>query len=238
MSSIIKSVLFEKNSPVIIKHRPLSVPEPVQEQPAVPAAPEIDLAAIRSEAEAVMAKAETTAAQCIADAENKAKEISQQAYEEAHAQGQQEGHEQGYQEGYTQGKETALAEMQQAMQASQEKARHLIGTAEQEIAHMFVDAERQIVEIALAVANKVLAREVEDNPTTILPIVKEALSKVSDQNQITIRVNSEDYEMVLMAKRDLQLMVGRENAISVAADHTIAARIVCVLYQQFPSLPC
>jgi Flagellar biosynthesis/type III secretory pathway protein len=159
----------------------------------------------------------------MADAENKAKEITQQAYEEAHSQGLQEGHEQGYREGYNHGKDAAQAEMQQALQSSIEKAQHLVKTAEQEIDQMFIDAERQIVEIALSVASKLLAREVEDNPTTVLPIVKEALSKVTDQNQITIRVNSEDYEMVLMAKRDLHLMIGRENAISVTADHTVSA---------------
>lgn len=198
------------------------MPEPEQEQAKAPAMPDIDLEAIRSEAKAIMAKAETTAAQCVTDAENKVKEITQHAYEEAHFQGLHEGHEQGYQEGYNQGKDAAQAEMQQAVQSSIEKAQQLVKTADQEIAQMFVDAERQIVEIALTVASKILAREVEDNPTTILPIVKEALSKVTDQNQITIRVNSEDYEMVLMAKRDLQLMVGRENAISVTADHTVS----------------
>lgn len=184
--------------------------------------PDIDLVAIRNEAETIMATAQQSASQCLAEAENKAKEITQKAYEEAHSQGHQEGREQGYQEGYSQGKQTVLDEMQQTMQKSLEKAQHLIQTAEQEVAQMFLDAERQIVEIALTVASKVLAREIEDNPTTILPILKEALGKVSDQEQIAIRVNPEDYEMVLMAKRDLQLMVGRDNAISITADHTVA----------------
>ena len=224
MSKIIKSVLCQRKSPVVIKHRPAVVPEPVvvQEQPPQNAQPEIDLAAIRSEAEAIMTKAQTSAAQCLTDAESKAKEIAQQAYDEAHARGQQEGHEQGYQEGYNQGNQTAIADMQQTMQSSLEKAQHLIQTAEQEVAQMFVDAEHQIVEIALAVASKVLAREIADNPTTILPILKEALDKVSDQDQITIRVNPEDYEMALMAKRDLQLMIKRDNTITITADHTVA----------------
>ncbi|TWH48595.1 FliH/SctL family protein [Sporomusa sp. KB1] len=228
MSKIIKSVLCQRKSPVIIKHRPLSVPEPVivQEKQPLPAPPpEIDLAAIRIEAEAIMAKAQTTAAQCLNEAESKAKQTAQQAqqaYNEAQTQGHQEGREQGYQEGYNQGNQTALADMQQTMQSSLEKAQHLIQTAEQEAARMFLDAERQIVEIALAVASKILAKEIADNPTTILPILKEALDKVSDQDQITIRVNPEDYEMVLMAKRDLQLMLKRDNTITITADHTVA----------------
>ncbi|MBP2635809.1 MAG: yscL [Firmicutes bacterium] len=228
MSKIIKSVLFQKNSPVVIKHRPAPVPEPVEikEQEASVKVPEIDLEAIRSEAEAILAKAQDAAAQCLAEGESKAnelKELAQQAYEETLTKAQEEGRTQGYQEGYQEGNQTALEDMRTTSQEALEKAQQLIKTAEQEVAQMFIAAEKQIVEIALAVAGKILVREVEENPTTILPIVKEALAKVSDQNQILIRVNPDDYEMVLMAKRDLQLMVGRDNAINVAADHTVTA---------------
>lgn len=228
MSRIIKSVLFQKNSPVVIKHRPAPVVEPIEMQAPDPAlvVPEIDLEAVRRDAEVIIAKAQDTAAQCLVEGETKAAELqasAQQAYEEAFAKGQEAGREQGYQEGYQQGEQTALDDMQATKQEALDKAQRLIKTSEQEVAQMFMDAEQQIVEIALAVAKKILAREIEDNPTTILPIVKEALSKVSDQNQILIRVNAEDYEMVLMAKRDLQLMVGRDNAINVTADHTVTA---------------
>lgn len=228
MSKIIKSVFFEKNCPVIIKARPVLAPEPVREQPVLPAVPAIDLEAIRSEAETILANAQTAAAQCLTEAECKAKELAQQAYEESHNKGYQEGLEQGKQEGFEQGNQSALADMQQTMQLTLKKAEGIIKTAEQEARQMIIDAERQILEIALAVAGKVLAREIEDNPTTILPIVKEALEKVRDQDQIIIRVNPEDYEMVLMAKRDLQLMVGRETAVSVAVDN-IVPRGGCVI---------
>ena len=218
MSKIIKSVFFEKNCPVIIKARPIIAPEPVREQEPEPVVPAIDLEAFRYEAETIIAKAEETAAKCLTEAESKAHELAQQAYEEGHNNGYQEGLEQGQQEGLEQGKQTALADMQQTMQLTMEKAQGIVGTAEQEARQMILDAEREIVEIAFAVAKRVLARELEENPTAILPIVKEALGKVRDQEQITIRVNPEDYEMVLMPKRDLQLMVGRENAVSVTVD--------------------
>lgn len=222
MSKIIKSVFFEKNCPVIIKARPVIAPEPVHEQkPPQPVVPAIDLDAVRHEAETIIANAEETAAKCLTEAESKAQEIAQQAYEESHSKGYQEGFEQGQQEGFEQGNQTVLADMQQTMQQTLEKAQEIVERAEQEARQMILDAEREIVEIALAVARRVLAREIEENPTAILPIVKEALGKVRDQEQIIIRVNPEDYEMVLMAKRDLQLMVGRENAVSVAADHIV-----------------
>lgn len=221
MSKIIKRAFFETNCPVIIKARPVIPPEPVREPESQPVVPAIDLEAIRSEAEAIIAKAEETAAKCLAEAESKAEELARQAYEESHSKGYQDGFEQGQQEGFAQGNQTALAEMQQTMQLTLEKAQNIIKTAEQEARQMILDAEREIVAIALAVAGRVLAREIEENPTTILPIVKEALDKVRDQEQINIRVSPDDYEMVLMAKRDLQVMVGRENSLSVVADHVV-----------------
>lgn len=176
--------------------------------------PEICLDTVRKEAETILAQARTAAAQCLADAEIRAQDITRQAHDE--------GLSQGYQEGFSQGRQAALTEMQQTMQLSLEKAERIIKAAEQEACQMIIDAERQIVEMTFAIVRKVLAREIEDNPTVILPVVKEALAKVRDQEQIVIRVNPEDYEMVLMAKRDLQLMVGREHAVSLSADHTIA----------------
>ncbi|HWR05348.1 FliH/SctL family protein [Sporomusa sp.] len=212
MSKILKSVLFERTAPVIIKYRP--APEPVLEVvPELPAEPDICLDDVRAEAESIIAQAHVTADQYLADAKIQAQEFAREAREE--------GHSQGYQAGFDEGHQAALADMQQTMQLSLEKADRIIKVAEQEAYHLMIDAERQVVEIALAVAGKVLARELEENPATILPIVKEALGKVRDQDHIVIRVNPEDYEMVLMAKRDLQLMVGREHAVNVCADHIV-----------------
>lgn len=218
MSRILKSVLFEKSSPIIIKHRPAV--EQVIEMPPQALSTESSLDEVRNEANNILALAQTSADRCLAEAELQAQELAKQAQESA-SQAREEASAQGYQEGFTQGNQAALSEMQQTIQLAVEKAERIVKLAEQEACQMVIDAERQIIEIALAVASKVLAREIEENPITILPIVKEALGKVKDQDHIVIRVNPEDYEMVLMAKRDLQLMVGREHAVSVAADHIV-----------------
>lgn len=71
MSKIIKSVLFERNAVVVIKPKPMPVPEPVhvhEPEPKVQV-PEIDLEAIRAEAETIIANAQSAAAQCMTEAE-------------------------------------------------------------------------------------------------------------------------------------------------------------------------
>lgn len=215
MSNILKRVLYERNSPVVIKYRP--VVEPV---PELPQEEEISLAEVRAEAETIIAKASASAARRMADAEAEAQQLLSQA--------QQVGYTQGYQDGLAQGNAAALSEIKQTIQLSREKAERITAAAQQQAQLMIENAEHSIVEIALAVASKVLAREIEFDPDTILPIVKEALGKVSDQDNIVIRINSEDYEMVLSAIRELQLMVGREHAVVVTAD-AIVARGGCVI---------
>ena len=57
----------------------------------------------------------------------------------------------------------------------------------------------------------------------VLPIVTAALKKVRDQEQIEIRVNPEEYHLLLQARKDLQLVLGREQALQIVADQTIPA---------------
>ena len=84
-----------------------------------------------------------------------------------------------------------------------------------------LDAERQIVDIALAVARKILAYEISENPMVVLPLVKTALAKVCDQEEVVIRVSVDDFDAVQLAKNDLQIMVGREQALKIIVDSTI-----------------
>lgn len=223
MSNIIKFAAIQK-SPFIICSKP-PVPDEIPEI-AEKEEPEVDtvlseaarmseelLGQARKEADTIIAAAKTDAAQCLAEANLQAEQLKQQAYES----GQQTGH----QEGLSQGKQDVLEEMRQAVDKSVEKAQNILTAAEQEAQKMILAAERQIIDIALAVARKVLAREIEENPMTVLPIVKAALEKVRDQDNITIRVNPEDFDMVLYAKRDLQIMLGGERSLAINADHTI-----------------
>jgi flagellar assembly protein FliH len=160
------------------------------------------LEAARLEADAVLA-----------EAREQAKCMEQQAFDE--------GHEQGVQQGMAAGRQEALDQMRLQMTQAAQEARRIIDLANEEYKATILEAERQIVDIAMAVARKMLVREMEENPMVILPIVKEALDKVKDQEQIVVRVSPDDFELVLHAKIDLQMMIGREHSLTITADHTL-----------------
>lgn len=183
----------------------------------------------KAEAADIIAQAKITAEQCIQEAQQQAIMIKQQAQAEGHQQGYEEGskaghdagYQTGYQEGLLQGQQLGRSEMDQEIAEAVAKTKQILAAGEEEAKKMMLDAERQIVDIALAVARKIIAYEIAENPLVVLPLVKAALEKVSDQEEVVIRVSVDDFDSVLMAKNDLQTMVGRENALKITVDHTI-----------------
>ncbi|WP_054260245.1 FliH/SctL family protein [Propionispora sp. 2/2-37] len=163
-------------------------------------------------------EAEKQAEIVISEAKKKAEQLCEQAQQE----GLEQGKQQGYQEGLEQGRQAGLAEMQEQINTAAEKAGRMLEIAETETKMMVLDAERQIVDIIVAAMSKILAREIEENPMLVLPVVREALDRVRDQERVTIRVNPDDYDLVMQARRDLQSILGREEALSVLADQTIS----------------
>ena len=189
----------------------------------------------REQADQELSAAQMQAQQELAAARAQIAEIRQAAqsegYQKGFGEGKQEGLETGKneglalgrEEGILQGRQQAQEEMQEAVESAAEKAQYMLEIARDQVHEIMSTAEPQIVEIALAVASKVVAREIEENPMMILPIVRKAVEKVKDQEMVEIRVNPQDFDMVLMAKKELQVLIGREQALKLTADNTIAS---------------
>lgn len=216
MSKIIKYVRVQA-APIVISHA-LAVPD-INPSSIVEPAPDVT---IHNE---ILTKAYQEAEDILCEAEKKASEIVQKAEEQSaqtNQNAQEHGYQIGYQEGYDQGLAAAQQEINDTLHNSVAKSQQLLDLANEEYRERILASERQIIEIALAVAQKILNREVAENPISLLPIVRAALEKVQDQDQITIFVGPEDYDLLLQAKRDLQMLVGRERALTISSDTTIS----------------
>lgn len=84
---------------------------------------------------------------------------------------------------------------------------------EEELVKTKEEIEKLIVPVAISAAKKVVAREIEINPETIISIVKQALKSLSQHRKFVIYVNKEDLE-VLDANRQ-QLKAVLENVDSL-----------------------
>jgi flagellar assembly protein FliH len=109
-------------------------------------------------------------------------------YEAIKAEAWREGFEQGYDEG------VRLATQEQQQTTARLGA--LIQGITSETEEFVRGLEDDIVELALAVAEKVIAREVQTERGLVVNVVRAALAEVHDAAELRIRVNPEDYALV------------------------------------------
>jgi len=84
--------------------------------------------------------------------------------------------------------QSEIAKLASATAALQQAANEL-GKMRQQFLQ---DAEEQLVELALSIANKVLMQEIQAGRYQIAPIVKEALLSIPSQQDVVIRLNPDD----------------------------------------------
>lgn len=121
-------------------------------------------------------EANDEARQIIEKAEKYADELSRQVETEA---------EHLRESAYQQGKEKALFEMTQMLLDAREIRDKTISETEQDI-----------LCLAVKLAEKIIGREIENNKSTVVEIVSNALRNAKRQDKLTVRVSQKDYSTV------------------------------------------
>ena len=103
-----------------------------------------------------------------------------------------EARREGFQLGYEEGLRHAAAE--QADTVTRISA--LLQGVASDTEALVRGLETQVVELALAIAEKVIAREARIDPEIILNVVRSALSEVNDVSELRIRVNPDDLPLL------------------------------------------
>jgi len=104
-----------------------------------------------------------------------------------------QAHQQGYEEGLAAGRQD-LAGQLEAMQAKLARTIEEITGLRPRYRH---EAEQDVVALALAVARRILHRELTVSPDALLGLVKAALAKMDAREVNHIRVSRQDAPMVL-----------------------------------------
>jgi flagellar assembly protein FliH len=148
------------------------------------------------------------AARLLAEAQREAGEIRERARSEGHA------------EGRAAGLADARAELTAAGEALEEALRG-VGELRVQAAE---SVERDAIELALALAGKILAATLEARPELIVEVVQGALRRVSGQRPLSILLNPSDLETVRAALGDPQLRgAGAGESLDLQPDQRVAA---------------
>jgi flagellar assembly protein FliH len=104
-----------------------------------------------------------------------------------------------FNEGLKEGKELAergLVNVFRALRASSETIHNLRDK-------IFRESEDELIKLVMLVARKVIIREITENRTILAGIVQNALAGLSAREEITVRINPDDYLLVTSGRDEL-----------------------------------
>lgn len=189
-----------------------------------------DLTGSEMEPEDILEKAKAEAESIIENAKAEAEAIIEQAMKEATIKAESIS-EEAWQNGYAEGMEAAvkkneeiLAEAEQTLQAAQDERDRILA-----------EMEKEIVELALKVARKVVACELKTNREVVVSIVEEALAACSNRENAVVRVSAEDGEYLEQNKDEALSSISGSDSIKIKPDNSLSPGD-CVIETSFGSV--
>jgi flagellar biosynthesis/type III secretory pathway protein FliH len=146
----------------------------------------------------------------------KTRQIEEQAYAHGFTKGEQEGIERGQKqfEPVFRGFQQALAELERVKK------------------EIRFQAEKETVELALAIAKTVVCHEIHTNRSVVVNVIREALKNVVDLEHVKIRINPVDLALINGKEEQLLNPAGEIEKISFEEDDAIQ-RGGCVIETNF-----
>jgi len=164
----------------------------------------------RLEAKSILTaiNAESTTAENLTRVRSEAEKIVQEAMAEADGV-----REEAKAAGREEGRAEAASHIAEAMET--------LNQAIKERKQIIKDSEAEILRLSLKVAEQIIRSEVSLHRDVCLNIVSEAIARVSDREQIIVKVNREDAEYLKRYKDRLTSMLDGVKSFSIIEDSTI-----------------
>ncbi|WP_041313712.1 FliH/SctL family protein [Heliomicrobium modesticaldum] len=227
MSRVIKSAAFRAESPKVLEvFLPISPAGPLTEEPPTP--PLEPEETVEAQAERVLEETRQAVQELMIQAREQANAIIAEARQSAAAvvaAAEQEGEairrrhaEEGYQFGVAQGLEAARQEAEAIVAEAWREAE----AARQAKAAYIDNTESEMVELAITIAEKILAHEIANRQDVVVHIAANALKKVRDMSAVILKVNPQDYPLIQSIKPELMAMVRGLRTLAVEQDETVS----------------
>ncbi len=151
-------------------------------------------------------KAEREAQRILEGAKSKAVQLEREAFEKGFALGEKAG------------KEIAEKAMEETLRA----LNMAISGWREEMERRWEELTEELVRLALAVARKVIKREVMQDPTVILDSLRGALKRAALREEVVIKVHPMDAETIRESKGSLLRELEEVNSLRIEADERLS----------------
>lgn len=192
----------------------------------------LDLGDLGRQAARLRMVAEDQAGQIVTKAELKAKELVAGAEKIGFEQGQQAGHEQGLTEGREQGRHEALDESRERLAQLHAAWSDVATQWDAQTKDMAIEARQVIVEFALKMAERLVHRVIEVDPTVVVDQVAGALSLVLKPMDVSVRVHPSELPVISEALPQLMAEFDHLEHIHLTEDMQVSPGGCVVSYGQ------
>ena len=172
-----------------------------------------DLADLHAEAETALQAARAEAAELIEDAQTQAEALREAAWQE------------GFHQGKMEARAAVETEMRSDWAVRQNALRAEIDAVAADIAvareALWRHQESEMVALALDIARQVVKTEVQQNPAAVHAVLANALRRITDKENVRVRVSLSDAPRVKEAREDLMEIVDGLRSIEIVADRRV-----------------
>lgn len=226
MSRVIKAAVWEENPHLIDAPPPL---RPEGEEESLSEEAVQNLLARIAEREQAMDERVKEAEIRIAVLRGEAEEERDRLLTEAQTKIEEEceaararGHEEGFAAGHAAGEAAVREEMAELVRQTNTQAEKTLRDAHDAIRDYVVNAEQDIVSIAMTAVERVLPQHFIDVPQMVLPVVRDAILRVKDQKEIVVHVPPASYDFVLMARDELRsVLTAGDTNLTITSDEAL-----------------
>ena len=228
MSRVIKAAVWEENPHLIDVPPPPPPPRADGEEELSEEAVQSLLSRITEREQAVdkrVKEAETHVAVLRGEAEKDRDRLLSEAktqIEKDREEARTKGHEEGFAAGREEGEAAIRKEMADLIRQTNEKAEKTLRDAHDAMRDYVINAEQDIVSIAMTAVERVLPQHFIDVPQMVLPVVRDAILRVKDQKEIIVHVPPDSYDLVLMARDELRsILTAGDSNLTFTSDESL-----------------
>ena len=160
---------------------------------------------IKFEADQIIERAKLEVEKMVKEAELRASEIEHEAY----------------QKGYNAGREIGYREGQGEVRRLIDRLGTILGHAIDVREQVIKESEKQMVEMILIIARKVIKDEIVERKEVVLNNIRDALSRIKERDRIDIRVNFADLELTTAHKDEVVKMMESLRKVNIYEDSRV-----------------
>ena len=183
----------------------------------------LDLSDLGRQAEVIRAEARAEAEAILAEARVEAERLRAEAAEAGRGEGHAEGLEAGREAGRHEGRDAVRAELAPRMEAVAQAWTAAVDGWEEQRGEMLALARADLIDLALALARRVVHRVIEQDPAVIADQLDEALALVGRGRDVQVRIDPSDRALVEEVLPALVDRLGNAAHVALRDDDTVGA---------------